>query len=62
MEQKNYIAPQIKIRPVEGESILAASGDPVTVKGGTSTETVTSGFADSKSHYSVWDDDESTYE
>ncbi len=62
MNKNLYLAPKIKIRSVEGEGILAASGDPTEVTGGTNSDVITDGYASSKAHYNVWNDDNSETE
>ncbi|MGI6242307.1 MAG: hypothetical protein ACOYJK_02025 [Prevotella sp.] len=57
MEKKIYLAPAIRMKSMESETIMAASG-PTSVTGEASTESVTDGYADSKQgFYDLWEDD-----
>lgn len=46
--KKQYISPNASLIQIEISSILAAS-NPTGVSGGTSTDVITTGYADSKS-------------
>lgn len=60
MMKKDYINPTIKVKVMEGETMLAASGemkisDKTTSTGGEDGGSITSGDA-KDAHFSVWDE------
>lgn len=58
MEKNTYIAPTFKVRPMDQEEILAASGDPESVAATVTPDEATTGHAASKpARLDLWADD-----